>query len=435
MKNTNKKIVAGLAASAIIALSFGSASANWHGNGQWGGQGNGLGKIITAEEKAKLQSMSENERQEYIIELKEKYNFQWNWNWNGKGNGKGKWQGNWNSEWKKGWNDAKKGHNTADMLADIEKQDVSAIEIDLLEKQYEEEMMANELYMSFYEKYWIQTFKNIAESEAKHMKAVKALLDRYEIEVPKNYDHIQYLYEELKEKGSKSAFDALEVWVQIEFVDIDDIVKAIKSTDNDDIKVVLTNIGWGSYNHLRWFLKAIENNGYETELDYTPYLEESDLSTTWPIKYKLAEKLESEWVELPEQVSSENMKNQKCDDEHGENGEWNKWEKNNKKENANKWKWNNNWKNANKVKWKNYDNLNKYKTAISSKYWDIINAMSNEKLEKVLVNIDSAIEKVKSNSNYNTSTKQKYNLILNAFKEVIQEKLDDVELDIEGLLE
>jgi hypothetical protein len=62
-------------------------------------------------------------------------------------------------------------------------------------------------------------------------------------------------------------------------VDIDDIVTAIKSTDNNDIKVVLTNIGGASYNHLRGFLKTIDNNGYETELDWTPYLEESDLST------------------------------------------------------------------------------------------------------------------------------------------------------------
>jgi len=39
------------------------------------------------------------------------------------------------------------------MIESIEIQDVNAIEIDLLEKQYEEEMMANELYNSFYEKY------------------------------------------------------------------------------------------------------------------------------------------------------------------------------------------------------------------------------------------------------------------------------------------
>jgi len=240
---------------------------------------------------------------------------QWKWihQW------KGMWQ--WHGKWQQ---NNKENHNSAEMLSYVKKQDVSAIEIDLLEKQYEEEMMANELYMSFYEKYWIQTFKNIAEAEAKHMEAVKALLDRYEIEVPTNYDHIKDLYEQLKQDGSKSAFDALEVWVKIEFVDIDDIVKAIKATDNDDIKIVFTNIGWGSYNHLRGFLKAIDNNGYKTELDYTPYLDKDDLSTKWPIKYKLSEKLKFEWVELPEQVSSENMKKKWCHWDKSSYGEINK---------------------------------------------------------------------------------------------------------------
>ncbi|MEA3387252.1 MAG: DUF2202 domain-containing protein [Patescibacteria group bacterium] len=86
------------------------------------------------------------------------------------------------------------------MLDDIEKQDVDAIEVDLLQKQYEEEMMANELYMSFYEMYGVETFKNIAESEAKHMEAVKSLLDRYDIATPTSYDHIQSLYDTLKAK-------------------------------------------------------------------------------------------------------------------------------------------------------------------------------------------------------------------------------------------
>jgi hypothetical protein len=86
------------------------------------------------------------------------------------------------------------------MISDIEKEDVSDIEIDLLEKQYEEEMMANELYMSFYKMYGIETFKNIADSESKHMEAVKVLLDRYDIDTPTDYDHIKSLYEELKAK-------------------------------------------------------------------------------------------------------------------------------------------------------------------------------------------------------------------------------------------
>jgi hypothetical protein len=75
-------------------------------------------------------------------------------------------------------------------------------------------------------------------------------------------------------------------------------------------------------------LKAIDNNGYETELDYSPYLNEDDLDTKWPIKFKLAEKLESLGVVLPEQVSSEAMKNKKCDDkDHWDKG----WKMVNKK--------------------------------------------------------------------------------------------------------
>ena len=418
---TNKIIASGLAATAIIALSFGSASAMWgNGGGQGGNWGGSIGKMVTSEEKAKLQSMSENDRQEYMTELKTKYNVESSWE------GKGQW-----SEWKKGDKEARGEHSTADMLADIEKQDVSAIEIDLLEKQYEEEMMANELYMSFYEMYGIDTFKNIAESEAKHMEAVKALLDRYDIETPTSYAHIQDLYDTLKEAGSKSAFDALEVWVKIEFVDIDDIITAIKATDNEDIKVVLTNIWGGSYNHLRGFLKAIDNNGYETELDWTPYLEETDLDIKWPIKYKLAEKLESEWVDLPEQVSSDNMKIQKGNDDHSDKGEWKKWEKN---ENANKWKWNNDSKNSWKGQWKNSSTFELYKKSVNSKYWSVINAMSNSRLEILIDNIDELLEKIDNSSDYSIESKEKYNYILWALKEIAQDKLDSEELDIEGLL-
>jgi hypothetical protein len=97
------------------------------------------------------------------------------------------------------------------MLVDIEKQDVDSVEIDLLEKQYEEEVMANELYTYFYDMYGVETFKNIANSEAEHMVAVEALLDRYEISVPTDYEHIESLYNELKEKGEQSLLDALEV--------------------------------------------------------------------------------------------------------------------------------------------------------------------------------------------------------------------------------
>jgi len=402
--NNTKKLALGLiATTTILGLGLTSVSAMWNGQGGW----NGLGKVITAEEKAKLQSMDENERQEYMNELKSKYNVT---SWKGQG----KWESK--GQWNKGNKEAKEWHNPAEMLEWVEKQDLSDIEIDLLQKQYEEEMMSNELYTSFYEMYGIETFKKIAASEAKHMEAVKALFDRYELELPTNYDHIKDLYEELKEKGSKSAFDALEVWIKIEFVDIDDIVKAIKSTDNDDMKIVLTNIGWASYNHLRGFLKAIDSNGYETDLDYSPYLNESDLSVKWPIKYKLAEKLEADGVELPEQVSSENMK-KKCAEKkakHDNDEKEGKHDKNEEHKNMS----------DNKMT-ENKSKVNTYKNAINAKYGALIAKLDETKLQTISDKIDDLLVK---------TTSEKTKLVLIALKEIVEENLGNTDLDIDGLL-
>lgn len=358
MKNKNNKIVAGLAATVILALSFGSTSA-MYGQWHWGGQG--------------------------------KWMHHWKWMWN------------WHNEWKE-------GHSPAKMIEKIKKQDVSAIEIDLLKKQYEEELMANELYMSFYEKYWVETFKNIANSESKHMEAVKALLNRYDIETPTNYDHIQSLYDKLKSKGSLSLKDALEVWIKIEIVDIDDIIKAIKTTDNDDIKTIFVNIGGASYNHMRGFVKALKNNNLTTDIDYSDYINENDINTKGPIKLKLAEKLESEGIELPEWATSEAIK-KKCAEK-----KWNKkhWED---KEHS-----------ENKKNWKNIINnelKNKYKKAINSKYWEKIAKISDEKLKIIIKKIDVFLEK-------NISEKNK--IVLIALKEIIEEKLNDNEINIDELL-
>ena len=281
---TNKIMTSGLAGAVVIALIITSISIMYGQNldkwSKW------FEKTISNEEKTELKSMSEWEREKYIDKLKlEKNSVNKNkWNWK-------RW-----GHWKK-WN---KGGSIVDMISDIEKEDVSDIEIDLLEKQYEEEMMANELYMSFYKMYGIETFKNIADSESKHMEAVKVLLDRYDIDTPTDYDHIKSLYEELKAKWALSLHDALEVWISIEKVDIDDIITAIKSSDNDDIKTVLVNIWGASYNHMRGFVKALDNNSLTTYIDYSDYINEDDINTKWSIKFKLAEKLEKEGVELPE---------------------------------------------------------------------------------------------------------------------------------------
>jgi hypothetical protein len=113
----------------------------------------------------------------------------------------------------------------------------------LLINQYGEEKMAHDLYTYAYKKYGVNTFLNISKSEQKHMDILKVLLDRYNIAAPSDYAKDNELYKTLKAKIDLSEKDAIEVGIMVEKVDIDNIAEEIKTTDNDDFKVILTNIG------------------------------------------------------------------------------------------------------------------------------------------------------------------------------------------------
>lgn len=225
-------------------------------------------------------------------------------------------------EIKKNKKQSSKEHNPEQILSDFEIWELTEKEKDILSYGYSEEMLARDTYAYLYELYWEKVFNNTSASEQKHMDAVKALLNRYNLEVPTWYGDLQSTFEELKAKWEKSLKDAIEVGIQIEILDIKDIEDAIKNTDNDDFKVVFTNIGWASFNHLRWFLKTLSKNWLETDIDYSEFLSEDDLNMKWPLKYKLAERLEKDWIELPDIVSSEALKKEK----------WHEW---------GHWKWNN----------------------------------------------------------------------------------------------
>ena len=427
---TNKMIAAWLAASAIVMLSMGSASAmNGQGGGQWG---KWMSQYITIEQRAELEKMSEEDRREFIQKLRDENGLETRDGW----------------EWKQGGHskEGKEDHDMGDMISDIEKQDVDATEIDLLEKQYEEEMMANELYMSFYDMYGVETFKNIAESEAQHMEAVKALLDRYDIATPTNYDHIKALYEGLKAKWALSLNDALEVWISIEKVDIDDIYTAILASDNDDIRTVLVNIWGASYNHMRGFVKALDNNDMTTGIDYSDYLNADDIDTKGSIKVKLAEKLEAENIELPEGATVAAL-NEKCDkegDSHGDKDwarewrddrdwarEWKgdrdsddrKWEMRDSKGKSEDSERNND--NANYNKYDNNSVLKaKYKSTYEVKYGSVISKMDDSDLDVFVSKIEDILEKVEI-GNYSDGVKEKYNAMLLALLEIALDNIDD----------
>jgi len=334
----------------------------------------------------------------------------WNgqWNWMGNWQGKGQWQS---------MSQNKQSHNPWDLITNIALQDLSEQEKFDLAYQYSEEKLANDLYLHFYELYGVETFKNIATSEAEHMMAVKSLLDRYFLPTPTTYWELQDEFDALKIEGEKWLKEALEVWVKIEMLDIDDIKDTIKSTDNDDIKVIFVNIGGASYNHLRWFAKWLKNNNLTTSIDYSAYLTQEQVNTSWTLKYLLSEKLASEWVVLPSVASSESIKANCAKEEQAKQGQkQGKWQ--------GQGMWNVNWNGYGKNisserKAKNQEMRGKYKSQIEKSYWKSLQKMSQDRLISLNEKIDSAMLKVEEKTNLSDEIKDKYMAIYNWLKDVV----------------
>ncbi len=322
------------------------------------------------------------------------------WNWN--------WQGQWMWKWQGQFKNTTKAHSPADMLVWVATWSLSEEEKNNLLYQYSEEMLARDLYNHFYELYGVKAFQNIANSEQKHMDAVKVLLDRYWVLVSTWYGELQDEFNTLKAEWELSLQKALEVWIKAEILDITDITNTIKTTDNDDIKIVFTNIWGASYNHLRGFAKWLANAWLTTQIDFSQYLSSEEISSTWTLKHKLSEKLTNEWIVLPAQASPEVIK------------------ANCVKKEANKQKlnWNWNWKWYGKDlsedrKVKMQDMKNKYKKQISDKYWKSLQKMNPDKLNTLSQKIDEAMLKIQQDTTLADTLKDKYMSIYASLKEVV----------------
>lgn len=344
-------------------------------------------------------------------------------------------RGEWRGQGHEGKGGGHEKGNPADHIAGIAASDLSVSETDLLMKQYEEEMMANELYTSFYEMYGTQVFANIAVSEAHHMDAVNVLLERYDLDAPTNYDHIQSLYDELKAKGALSLQDALEVGLMIEKVDIDDIAYAIKNTDNDDIQTIFVFIGGASYNHMRGFARNIDMQGFETDVDFSQYLDAADLEIRGPLHLKLTERLEDEGVSLPEGATSEavkkHMEAKRWDYEEGNRGDHDGMKK--RMEYMKKGKKSRDEFVAHSQKERTQGNLRKwtgntrgvkmsYKRLIMDKFGDKLPSWDDARLEKVQTKIGAYRERLWANNAFTAEKKDTIYAVLEALEEVIDEQ-------------
>jgi hypothetical protein len=154
------------------------------------------------------------------------------------------------------------------------KESLSTQEVKDLLHMREEEKLARDVYLTLYSKWHMPIFKNIARSESWHMHMIKVLLNKYRLKDPVvsnkvgafSNPELKKLYNELVAKGEKSRIDALKVGATVEDLDIYDLDKAIKDTDNKDIKFVYERLRMGSTNHMRAFVGLLRRYGS----DYSP---------------------------------------------------------------------------------------------------------------------------------------------------------------------
>jgi len=132
----------------------------------------------------------------------------------------------------------------------------------------EEEKVARDSYIGLSDLWGLIVFDNIADSEQQHMDAVKALVSCYGLVDPVidevgdfTNEDLQNLYDVLMDAGQQSAMAGLKVGALIEETDIVDIQHAIGVTEHLDMVGTYESIVCGSRNHLRAFIRQIENNG------------------------------------------------------------------------------------------------------------------------------------------------------------------------------
>lgn len=160
--------------------------------------------------------------------------------------------------------------------------------IDTLVAMREEEKLARDVYLTLGEK-WDEPVFNIAQSERRHLEAMKRLLDRFGIEDPIKddargiftSDRYAKLYQKLIERGTKSWIEALMVGALIEEMDLSDLRKASEQFEDAEIKQVLGNLQRATRNHLRAFSGALNAQGESYTSKYLTQ-EEFDLLAASP---------------------------------------------------------------------------------------------------------------------------------------------------------
>lgn len=155
---------------------------------------------------------------------------------------------------------------------------LSDVEIASLLTMREEEKLAHDVYVTFFDSYGEAIFQNIANSESMHMETVLHLIVGFGLEDPAvdgtgNFSNEVFsgLYAQFIADGG-DLVSALKVGAYIEELDINDLATIMGDIENTDLLRVYGNLERGSESHLRAFVTVLNSLGYS----YTPQILSED---------------------------------------------------------------------------------------------------------------------------------------------------------------
>lgn len=162
----------------------------------------------------------------------------------------------------------------------------------ILQDAYSEELLAHDVYTYMVSKYpSLSEVNNIINSEAQHQSSVGNLLDAYGITRPTEYRIYTDANTTLRKMIDSSLTGAIEAGIMIEAGDIAHLLAEYKQIENENVRQVFENIGGGSFNHLRAFLREAQTAGYTPTTNTSKYLTADELNTRGPLNTKMTELL------------------------------------------------------------------------------------------------------------------------------------------------
>lgn len=156
-------------------------------------------------------------------------------------------------------------------ISNLPKESLGQDETESILFMREEEKLARDANILFYQKWGHQVFDNISTAEQTHMDAILLLITKYNLADPVGTNPagtfsnptLQNLYSVFSSQGNISLVEALKAGTAIEEIDIRDFNTLLTDNDvnNADILLVYNNLLKASRNHLRSFVKVLNNLG------------------------------------------------------------------------------------------------------------------------------------------------------------------------------